>query len=45
MMSTTDLTLTVREYSGTSPNIRDTGARMGVATDASARLVALDCLF
>lgn len=42
-MSTTDLTLTVTEYAGTTPNIRQVAACMGIVTDASAKLVALDC--
>lgn len=44
-MSTTDKTLTVTEYAGTTPNIRQVAACMGVVQDASAKLVALDCLF
>jgi len=44
-MSTTDKTLTITEYSGTSPNIRQVAACMGIVQDASAKLVALDCLF
>lgn len=43
-MSTTDKTLTITEYAGTTPNIRQVAACMGVTTDASAKLVALDCL-
>ncbi len=44
-MSTTDLTLTVTEYAGTTPNIRQVAVCMGIAQDESAKLVALDCLF
>lgn len=44
-MSTTDKALTVTEYAGTTPNIRQVAACMGITTDASAKLVALSCLF
>ena len=43
MKGTTDLAMTTQTFSGT-PVTAD-GAKMGVATDASARLVALDCPF
>jgi len=44
-MSTTDKTLTITEYAGTSPNIRQVAACMGIVQDATADLLALDCVF
>lgn len=44
-MSTTDKTLTVTEYAGSTPNIRQVAACMGIVQDATAKLVALDCVF
>ena len=44
-ISATDKTLRVQEFAGTDPNIQAVGAYCGVATDQSAKLVALACPF
>lgn len=43
MAGATDKALTKQLFAGTTPNIAATGAYAGVATDESAKLVALDC--
>lgn len=45
MATSTDKTLTKQLFAGTTPNIAATGGYAGIATDASAKLVALDCPF
>lgn len=45
MKSTSDKTLTKQLFAGTTPNIAAAAPFVGVATDASAKLVALDCPF
>lgn len=42
MASTTDKTLTLRTYAGTTPAITAAGALVAVAADASAKLVVCD---
>jgi len=45
MASTTDKVLTVQLFAGTTPNIAETGAKVAVGTDVSAKFVACDFPF